>query len=160
MNKDFWESCQTNKIVISVTKYPIKLEMGKITELIKKYDVDFEYYNIGKKKMQKRPLDLSGKQDIGENFKMCHMSNNCIQLQDGKLYICVIVPYIKFFNNYFGKQLKVDEKDYIDIYKVNNMNEIFKFLAKPIPFCRYCNIKAIKRGLDWKVSEKDINEWT
>jgi hypothetical protein len=87
------------------------------------------------------------------------MSNNCIQLQDGKLYTCVTVPYIKFFNNYFEQKLKADEKDCIDIYKANNMDEIFAFLAKPVPFCRYCNIKAIKRGLEWKTSKNEMAEW-
>jgi ABC-2 type transport system ATP-binding protein len=52
MNKDFWELCQTNRIIISVTKYPVKLDINKITVLVKRYNVNFEYYNIGKKKMQ------------------------------------------------------------------------------------------------------------
>jgi MoaA/NifB/PqqE/SkfB family radical SAM enzyme len=159
MDERFWKTCQTNKVVIAITKYPIKLDMNRIIELIRRYSVLFECYSIGKRKMRKRLLDLSGAQNAYENFKMCHMSNSCIHLRNGKLYTCAIAPCIKFFNSYFGKQLKIDEKDYIDIYKVNNIEEIFNFLAKPIPFCKYCNLKAIECGLDWKVSEKDINEW-
>ncbi|MDR2709701.1 MAG: radical SAM protein, partial [Elusimicrobiota bacterium] len=159
MNKSFWEMCAINKIIISLTRYPIQLDMDKILNLVKNYNVIFEYYNIGKKKMYKRPLDLLGKQNSRESFKICYMSNYCIQLKDGNLYTCSVAPYAKFFNDYFGEKLKTDEKNGINIYKANDMDEIFRFLTKPVPFCRYCNIKATTRVLDWKVSEKDINEW-
>jgi hypothetical protein len=87
------------------------------------------------------------------------MANNCIQLQDGKLYTCVLPPYIKFFNEYYAKDISVTEQDYIDIYKANDINEILNFLNKPIPFCRYCDIKNMSFNIKWAVSNKDIKEW-
>ena len=38
--------------------------------------------------------------------------------------------------------------------------KILEFLAKPIPFCRYCMVDKVKRGLLWETSKKDIKEWT
>jgi hypothetical protein len=55
--------------------------------------------------------------------------------------------------------LQIDEKDYIDIYKIKSIDEVFEFLCKPIPFCRYCNTKEPVYGIDWAVSKKEITEW-
>jgi MoaA/NifB/PqqE/SkfB family radical SAM enzyme len=155
----FWEKCRENDIKISITQYPIGLDYSAIEAKAKLHNVNLGYYFSGTKTMQKRPFDLEGKQDIEENFQMCHMSNFCIQLRNGKLYTCVEIAYISLFNKYFDKHMEVTDRDYIDIYKAKNKEEIFKFLCKPVPFCRYCNIKNIVRGLEWRNSKKEISEW-
>jgi organic radical activating enzyme len=158
-DKSFWETCRENNIVISVTQYPIHINHQEIEATVKKNDVAFRYYALGKKRMQKRPFDLEGKQNIEENIKICHMANNCIQLREGKLFTCVEIAYISIFNEYFNQKMEVTEKDYIDIYKVKNKKEIVNFLNKPVPFCRYCNIVGIEQGIAWRRSKKEISEW-
>jgi MoaA/NifB/PqqE/SkfB family radical SAM enzyme len=160
---DFWQSCIKNDIGISVTKYPIKIDFDKTEKMAKEYNVDLEYYSNTDKKektMYRVPIDVNGKQNIKKNFKKCFRANQCIQLQDGKLYTCQTVPYINYFNERFNQNLKVSNKDYIDIYKAKNIDEILVFLSKPIPFCRYCNINKTVFGLQWDISKKDILEWT
>ncbi len=50
--------------------------------------------------------------------------------------------------------------DFIDIYKVQSIQEIFDFFAHPTPFCKYCDIdKSIYNG-KWEKSRKEITEWT
>ncbi|GHV72928.1 hypothetical protein AGMMS49940_02300 [Spirochaetia bacterium] len=88
------------------------------------------------------------------------MINTCVQLIDGKLYTCIVIAYMKYFNKYFNKKLTVGDNDSIDIYKVKTKEELFEFLAKPVSFCKYCNIKNTVFGLEWGVSKKDISEWT
>jgi hypothetical protein len=80
-------------------------------------------------------------------------------LVDGKLYTCARIAYIKYFNDYFGQDIEVTERDYIDIYKARNMDEIFDFLCSPMPFCRYCGIKHTIWDIGWSTSKKDISEW-
>jgi hypothetical protein len=155
----FWKTCHENNILISITQYPINLNYNEIEEKAKNNNVDFRYYFRGKKTMQKRPFDLEGRQNPEDNIKICHMANNCVQLRDGKLFTCVETAYISIFNEYFNKDLKVTDKDYIDIYKVKNKDEIFNFLNKPVPFCRYCNILGIEQELEWRKSKKEITEW-
>ena len=41
--EDFWKTCKKNDIIITITKYPIKLDFDKIRELAKQHDVR---YNI------------------------------------------------------------------------------------------------------------------
>lgn len=159
MKDDFWQAARESKIIISVTRYPIKIDFDAIRSLAAKNNARFEFFNIGAKSMQKRPLDLTGAQNIYSNFRMCHMANYCVQLRAGKIYPCVVIAYIVFFNKYFSQNLIVSDNDYIDIYKARTLDDITSFLIKPPPFCRYCNIKKITRNIKWSVSKKDISEW-
>jgi hypothetical protein len=108
--------------------------------------------------MHKKPLDIIG--GGRNNLKYCYMFNTCVQLQDGKLYTCIVPAYIKYFNEYFGKDLFPNKNDSIDLYQLNTKEEMFEKLARPIPFCKYCNAKGMVFGLEWAVSKKEITEWT
>jgi MoaA/NifB/PqqE/SkfB family radical SAM enzyme len=161
--KEFWETCRKNNIEVFITKYPIKLDFTQIEKLSDLYGVKLVYEgqtSVSIKTLRLKPLDLNGMQNIKYNFTHCYMPNKCVQLYEGKMYTCAIIPYVKYFNKYFGQTLKVAEEDYIDIHHVENINQIFEFLCRPIPFCRYCKIKSMKFGLKWSVSKKEISEWT
>ena len=159
-NDLFWETCRKNNIAVAVTQYPIKLDHKSLEQKAKEANVQFRYYFIGHKTMHKKPLDIAGGQNIGDNLKVCHKFNTCVQLVDGKLYTCIEMAYIKYFNRHFNQNLVVEEKDIIDIYKIKTKEEMFERLAKPVSFCRYCNIKETDFGIEWKVSKKEISEWT
>jgi hypothetical protein len=159
---EFWKSCRDNRIRIIVTKYPIHLDYSKIEQLVKKQGVSFLYYGNTEsvmKSMQCLPLDMEGKQDAKDSFARCYRANRCISLDNGKLYTCSLIPYIKYFNDYFHQDLQVTPNDYIDIYQVKNENEILDFICKPMPFCRYCNPKKIIWDMGYHISKRDISEW-
>ncbi|MDR2842710.1 MAG: radical SAM protein [Spirochaetaceae bacterium] len=158
-NEEFWQSCKKNNIAITITKYPIRLPLDKIKEAAKKYSVKLEtMYEESERGFFCRPLDVAGLQNAKNSFKVCYYSNRCIHLRYGKI-ACPTVAYINYFNSYFNQNLQVTENDYIDIYKVDTIDEIFEFLCKPIPFCKYCNFKAMTFGNKWAVSKKQISEW-
>jgi len=159
-NELFWEACRKNDICVAVTQYPIKLDYKAIEQKAKEMGVKFRYYFIGHKTMHKKPLDIDGKQNVGDNLKICHMFNTCVQLINGKIYTCIEMAYIKYFNKYFNKNLVVNENDIIDIYKIKTKEELFERLARPVSFCKYCNIKDTNFGIKWKISRKEITEWT
>jgi MoaA/NifB/PqqE/SkfB family radical SAM enzyme len=168
----FWESARDNRVWIGISHYPIKLNLDAIRQLSVKYGVpcgygiaeagisEFSSELDKEQKMFKFYLDLQGRQNIKRSFTHCNWSNNCFTLRDGKLYTCHLIAHIKHFNNFFKKNLLVTEQDCIDIYKTNSVDEILTFLAKPAPFCRFCNINAITRGHKWSRSKKEITEWT
>jgi len=157
--EDFWEICRKYKITIIITKYPIKLNYEEIKKMTEKYKIDIEFWGGEVKTFQYTPLDTNGKQNPEESFRRCGTKNLCIQLREGKLYTCHTAAYIKIFNEYFGQKLIICENDFLDIYKVHNIKEVLKFLSKPIPFCRYCNLQETKDGVKWNISEKKITEW-
>ena len=100
-------------------------------------------------------------QDPVDSFLNCHQGGHCTHLQrGGKLFLCAIPSGIQYFNKAFSKNLKIDERDYIDIFQVKSMKEISDFLTKPTPFCRYCNVNERSGGHKACVSGKDVREWT
>ncbi len=159
----FWKVCAEYRIEIEITKYPIGLPYQEIKEKADAFGVICRFYG-STQSIQKCtyliPLDLSGKQDIRSNFNGCSHANECIMLKDGRLYTCTVAPNIEHFNNYFGQDLYLSEKDSIDIYQAQTLTQITDFLAKPIPFCRYCNVAGRRYGIEWGQSKRDICEWT
>jgi hypothetical protein len=136
-------------------------QIKEITAKRKKYKVCVGYTVSKENGMGKTPLDLAGSQNTEANFAGCGTADtgSCVTLRDGKIYICSTVAHIQFFNKFFGKELRVTEDDYIDIYKANSKDEILAFLHKPFPFCRYCKLSESSGGLDWRVSKREITEW-
>jgi MoaA/NifB/PqqE/SkfB family radical SAM enzyme len=142
---EFWESCKNNHIDIIISQYPVKLNYDEIKRLGEKYGIIIIYRGNGEggnRVWRKFSLDISGKQNKIKNFRICASANTCTFLDDGKLATCCAPFLIRHFNKYFGQEIHTSENDYIDIYKAKNINEIFDFLRKPIPFCRYCSIRG------------------
>ena len=162
MPEEFWKSCRSNKIVIFPTKYPVQIDYEKIKKKAEKSGVKFVYFSSGEtiKTLFKLPLDLEGTLDGRQSFLYCHRANYCIYLQNGRLYTCTVAPTARHFDNKFGTHLFDEESNSIDIYKANSAQEILEFLAKPIPFCRYCKIQETVNGIPWHQSKKNIDEWT
>lgn len=162
MPDGFWESCRNNNITVKVTSYPIKIDRPKIEQLAKKHKVRLQIRRQVNNVHTwcRLPKDIHGRQDINENFKLCIVANFCIFLRDGKLATCCLPLIADRFNKYFNRDmLQTAKNDYIDIYAAKDIGEILDFLHKPIPFCRYCKIKAWEVGVEWGVSKKQISEW-
>lgn len=159
----FWNACKQYDIELIVTKYPIKINYEEIEQLAEKQGVKFSFYgttaDIGKN-MQCLPLDLSGKQNARDSFLRCSRANRCVSLDNGRIYTCSLIPYVKYFNAHFGENLPVTKSDYMDIYKAKNMDEILNFLCRPMPFCRFCNQREIIWDIGYGISKKEISEWT
>lgn len=161
-NEDFWIACRENNIIVEVTKYPINLDFTDIRNVAGNYGVSLAFYdNTGdvQKTSNHLPLDINGGQDIRRNFTKCYHANNTIFLKKGRLYICTIAPNVHHFNKFFNVDMQTSDGDSIDIYEAQSAREIFQFLSKPIPFCRYCHVDKRSFGHPWKRSNKDIKEW-
>jgi MoaA/NifB/PqqE/SkfB family radical SAM enzyme len=163
---DFWENCRKNNVIISISNYPIKLDRQGINKLGRTYHVAVRYnesplfFRVTKDVFTKMPLDLNGSQSIDENYRVCKNHRGiCTTLRDGKIFQCATAAHILHFNKYFHTNLEITEQDYIDIYKAQSKEEIVAFLRKPFPFCRYCRPGATA-PVNWKVTGREINEWT
>ncbi|EHN6916813.1 4Fe-4S cluster-binding domain-containing protein, partial [Campylobacter jejuni] len=164
--EDFWFSCQRNNVEIRPTKYPINIKWNEIENLCQKYQIPLIFFNNAEieKTSWKFSLDPLGKCDNYTSFTNCSMANHCIQFKDGKLFTCPISAHIEHFNKFYRENgvkvvFEISEFDYIDIYQVKNYQEILSFLAKPIPFCRYCKVLEWKEVGIWRKSSKNINEY-
>lgn len=160
-NEKFWEECKKYKVIIIVSGYPLNLDIEKIKEKCKSYDIHFDIYiekEQEKKISYKTLLNINSTMDPSENFYNCGARNgNCIHLYNGKIYPCAIVSNIRHFNSFFNTNYPVSTLDYIDIHKTTAA-EIGYFLSRPVPFCKYC-IQPPKIASYWKPSKKDIHEY-
>ena len=161
-NENFWKCCKENDITIVPTKYPLNIDYDKAKETATSYGVKYEYYGHTEEVLKTSahiPLDPDGKQNAQENFINCFHANNCVMLKDGRIYTCTVAPNIEHFNNYFGYSIPLTERDGIDIHKAESIEEILEFLARPIPFCKYCNVNGRTYNHKWCTSKRDLKEW-
>jgi MoaA/NifB/PqqE/SkfB family radical SAM enzyme len=161
MDGEFWAACQKNNINIVISGYPVKLDHEKIKQTAAGYGVPVEIRGFTKKLTiwNKFPYDLQGGQDAYNNFISCLSSNLCLVIKDGKIATCGQVFAAAHFNRYFNKNMEISDDNFIDIYKVSSLDEIMDFVSRPAPFCVYCGVKHIKRGIKWEPSKRDISEW-
>lgn len=157
---DFWDICKDNDIVISVSQYPIKLDYLALENNLKELGVKFEIFHAGLTKyMRYSPIDLDGKQNVKESFEMCPITHRCCFLKDFKIYSCPKIPNIFHLNKEFGLNLKITERDYLDLNDVKCMDDIWKFLDTPNEFCRFCDVKSTRTDVEWRVSLRSRKEW-
>jgi MoaA/NifB/PqqE/SkfB family radical SAM enzyme len=163
MNAEFWDCCREQRVKITITKYPVKINIAAIKDMAGKFGVKLEIlYEHGERSFYYKPLSIFGPGNIKNSFMNCWYANRCIHLRNGR-FSCATVSYIEILNNAVIEQrdikFDVTENDYIDIYKANSIDEILDFLSKPMPFCRYCDFSNISFGGKWAASEKKLSEW-
>lgn len=163
-NGNLWSVCKEYNIEIQLTKYPVKLDFGKMEEKASEYGVtmlsntnigDLGY--TGTKFSVRHPFDLTGNQEP-YRWISCYQLNESITMNHGKIYTCPMIPYVKHFNKYFDKNLEVGENDYIDIYEAKSFEEIAEFCTHRTDFCRYCATHK-RTQHEWKQSKHTMDEW-
>lgn len=155
----FYERCAASNILIRATKYAVDVDWDLIKAKCKQFGIDFDLY-AENRLMWKDTIDLSGSQRAGYSFLNCQLGwHDVFYLDHGKLYHCSKTAYLRFFSDYFKKDIKVPETDCIDIYKVKNVQEIYNFMVTPPKFCSYCVKKIYIPKYKWETSKKEITEW-
>lgn len=106
MKPEFWKALRKYNIILSVTKYPLKLDYELMKKTADKYNAMFEFYDNTDKEQVWYNIKLQedGKRDPKRSYFKCFVSNNCIMLKEGKLYTCTLIPNIEHFNKYFNKK--------------------------------------------------------
>lgn len=163
MDEDFWQACREHRIAIRPTKYPIGLDYDALETLAEEHGVEYRYFGNTRdtlKTLCKYPLDVKGMQEPRRSFMLCYRANKCIYLQHGRLYTCTVAPTARHLSKRFGLAMAECPEDSIDIYAAGSAEGIFEFLARPIPFCKYCMPEKAQRGLPWHPSEGELSEWT
>ena len=160
--EDFWEYAKKYKIEIHPTKYPIKVDWESVEAMCEKYEIPLIFYNNTRveKTLFQLLLDREGKQDAFDSFTHCHQANCCVRFHKGKLYTCTVAASIEHLNKKFNQNFPTSPNDYIDIHKTTSFAEISNFLARPIPFCKYCKVYEWKSIGKWKTSSKTLEEYT
>ncbi len=160
MPESFWDTVRENNLIIKLTEYPIKLDMDAIRKKAEAHSVRLTVMTHANGDWNRYFYDLDGKLDPLDSFLKCPISNcYCVRLYKGRLYPCTAVGNAEHFNRRFNQNLVHTDKDSIDIYSDVTAEDIFYFLANPVPFCRYCDMNNWKLHQPWSISKNDINEF-
>lgn len=160
MSESFWESCRQNEALVSVTPYPVTLDLERINNLAEEKQAKVEFFGIATEKTSWHfAYDPTGGQHPTESFGLCWMANDCVSMKQGRISTCPVIPYANYFSDYFKKDMYAANDDSIDIYKAQSAQEIFDFIAKPVSFCRFCDVKHRTYDNPWQISKRDICEW-
>ena len=160
MPQNFWDVCQRNNIIISITKYPISINYIELMSFVKSQNIQITFYgdNIAPN-FRHIVLDDKGKQNPWKNYFMCHCGGIYLQLRDGKIYSCSQSAYIGIINKYFDAKFKHESNDYLLLSQIKSIKEIKKYILKPKSFCRYCNLKMTTLKNQWEISHYQKSEW-
>lgn len=155
----FYEKCAQNNILIQPTNYNLDINWELVKEKCKKFGVFCEFY-LNNAIMYKDSIDLSASQDPADSYLHCQLGwHEYFYLDHGKIYHCSKEAYMRFFKDYFKQNIVIPETDYIDIYKVNNIHEIFDFMTRPPKFCSHCIKTRPSMQYKRQPSKREISEW-
>lgn len=163
---NFWEACRDYDVHITVTVYPIGLAYEDIEEKAAEYgvtlamssDIHAQSLTRDVKISDKHTLDLSGSIEKFYCVNCLYFNKFCV-LKEGKIYMCPVAAHSGIFNKSFGQNLRIRDKDYLDIYEIESWKEISEFSCQYTPFCSYCDLKRWGRHSEWKASSKMIEEY-
>ncbi len=161
MSMAFWNVLRDSQITLAPTKYPIKVDYDHIQRLAKERGVKFRFFGNPADTgfWNHLVLEPNGTRYETQSFMHCANANICAVLSHGKLFSCVRPAKIRHFNKAFNTDLCLTERDYLEVEKIKSLDEVMKFCATPLPFCRFCNTLA-ESPTNWEPSKKDISEWT
>lgn len=159
MKSDFYDTCLKCKIVIKITDYGI-IDVKKAINDLKEYGINAFFYKKVKIWHYQHVRLTEGKIDC---LSKCTYKNKCNNYRNGKIYLCPHIAYINCFNEYYDKNIQLNETDYISLEEINSFDELMMKLKKMRPnFCyQYCNYyddDHPKRG-EWHTTKKDITEF-
>lgn len=96
----------------------------------------------------------------------CYRRYYCLQLKDGKVYICHFAAQFNRLKDYFGDQVSfdLDGKEYFDLNGDVDINQFYEFAHYSRPnICDHC-LDVHNGGWagdthPWGTTRKDIHEW-
>jgi hypothetical protein len=158
MPDSFWEELARLDVRLNISDYPIKRDDETIRAKAERFGVDL-WYSEARSEFYAIPLDETGACDRRTSFSKCRELANCPFLQDGRIYPCAYAPLAHIMEERFDMRLPVEPADSVDIYGGIDGIGIMEFLARAIPFCRFCDMERL-RYFEWDRTSRDVGEWT
>ncbi|GHU88994.1 hypothetical protein AGMMS49941_13240 [Deferribacterales bacterium] len=157
---EFWNSVKKHRIDILATKYPT-VDWAAVDATAAEHGTKIIYGSMGdelNKTSWRLTRDFSGSGNILNNFINCPTSIYNMDLKEGKIY-CGDIHGTMTVAKHFGIDVELCEDDRLDIYKISSVQEIYDFVARPYPHCRYCAIDKRKSTGKYMLSNRELGEW-
>lgn len=162
MSEEFYNICSKSKIQISITDYGL-FNVEEILNKLKSLGINTTVYRNSSKNLTWHYKHIRLTECKIDCLSKCIYKNICNNYRNGKIYLCPHIAYINFFNDYFGKNITLDDTDYISLDEINSFDELVEKIKSAKPnFCyKYCNYydKTHPEKGQWHTTKKDINEF-
>lgn len=157
MPEEFWESCRRDKIVIAITRYPVKFDYDKAEKLCRENKVEVEVF--GDRSLEgsffRFPLDPEKRQNARISHLRC-LSYGCITIENGKIFPCSQAACVGHLNRRLDTEFKWERGDYIPVEELHDAKQLLQLRDTPVPFCSYCRkIETVK----YETSRRSPEEW-
>jgi ABC-2 type transport system ATP-binding protein len=148
MSIDFWSALEECDVTLVVSVYGEGVDRSVFSEhkSIRVFFINKERFHV---------VGLSGVCEKGMK-STCNCNCNCLTVMKGKIYKCPVAGNLERFNKYFGENIPVSEKDFIDLNAIVNWKQLQVFHGKPSPLCSVCDRGV---GVSWGLSKKEKSEW-
>lgn len=162
MSDEFFNICRTSHIEIDITDYKL-FNVEEILNKLKDLGITTKAYRNSSKNFIWRYKHIRLTEGKIDCLSKCIFKNTYSSYRNGKIYLCAHIAYIDFFNNYFGKNITLDNTDYISLDEISSYEELIEKInsAKPnfcYTYCNYYDKTHPEKGI-WHTTKKDINEF-
>jgi len=152
----FWKHCAAKRIVVDMTRYPVRLDLERIRSKCAEHGVKLAIGNVTMNFFKFRH-DESGGSEPARTFANCRRLFYCPFLREGRIYTCSEPALAHIPARSFGVELSVCEADSVDIHGDVTGYDVLEYLSKPIPWCRFCTTDW--PSVEWGLSKRAREEW-
>lgn len=158
-DEPFWKFVADNGIVWAITCYD-KSE-SYFEEMFDKHGCTNNLAILHNGKRFFNLVNYSEGQPVThEKYIRCGWEKSKINVRGGKIYNCPSAEFAELFNDYFNRNLKITENDYLVIDEDLTRERLNAF-RKEVPFCGQCDLsKRYKQIFDCAPSRRAISEWS
>ncbi len=156
MPAEFWQTCARCRVRINISRYPIRLDIQPILKTARSFGVRVKSPKMIESFFQF--VNIKGDSDPQQSFANCRAMYTTLFLRDMRLYTCSFAPHVSIFNDHFGENIPVSEGDSIGLQEGVAAGDIYNFINKPIPLCRWCKTK--RPIIRWQRTKLTSIEWT
>lgn len=163
MPESLWTTMHNNEVDFYYTPYPVNFDYVEMKEfLIGKGVNAYTYAGEKKDEFLVVPLNPRGIEHTTQTYTKCTLID-CVQLRDGRLFHCPTTGRFDSLERNLSAlalngRFRMTSLDYIDLDIVESEDQIFDFLSRPTPFCRYCRTGNSK-WVPWAKYSGSLSEW-
>lgn len=153
----FWEALKRNRIILSITRYPVKFDYDALEELCRGKGAEYEIFGdrSADASFFKFGLDPEKKQN-GQIAHFRCFNRGCISVVDDKVYPCSVSACVRHLNASHGTRFVHEPGDYILVDDLRSADDLRRLRDHAVPFCSYCR-KPEERP--YGPSKGEASEW-
>lgn len=158
MPDEFFDELSRLDIRVNVSAYPINLDRDAILARAQEHGVRLAYTE-NREEFWTFPVRRQGGCDPAHSFARCRALTNCPMMSNGRIYTCGRAGLAPIFEGASGWDLSRTQRDSLDIYGDVTGFDVIEYLTRPIDFCRFCDVDAM-RSFEWCSGSRTFEEWT